>query len=222
ELANYDNEDHTKLVLEWSLTPTQVKLLEDFIALDPNIGESIFEFEALQPLPFNLAFIESSQSHTKLVPSILQAPTLELKELPKHLKYAFLGENDTLPVIISSKFSTLEEEKLICVLREFREAIGWAIADIKVLSPSMCMHRILLEEGAKPSREAQRQLNPPMLEVVKKEILKLLDACMIFPISDSEWVSPTQVVLKKMGITMVENSLENLVPTRVQNGRRVV
>ncbi|KAL0294962.1 UNVERIFIED_CONTAM: Retrovirus-related Pol polyprotein from transposon.6 [Sesamum radiatum] len=105
-----------------------------------------------------------------------KAPTLELKELPKHLKYAFLGENDTLPVIISSKLSTLEEEKLIRVLREFREAIGWTIADIKGLSPSTCMHRILLEEGAKPSRDAQRRLNPPMMEVVKKEILKLLDA----------------------------------------------
>ncbi|KAL0302831.1 UNVERIFIED_CONTAM: hypothetical protein Sangu_3075300 [Sesamum angustifolium] len=56
---------------------------------------------------------------------------------------------------------TLEEEKLIRVLREFREAIGWTIADIKGLSPSTCMHRILLEEGAKPSREAQRRLNPP-------------------------------------------------------------
>ncbi|KAL0336560.1 UNVERIFIED_CONTAM: hypothetical protein Sradi_4867900 [Sesamum radiatum] len=106
----------------------------------------------------------------------VEAPTLELKELPKHLKYAFLGENDTLQVIISNKLSTLEEEKLIRVLREFREAIGWTIADIKGLSPSTCMHRILLEEGAKPSREAQRRLNPPMMEVVKKEIMKLLDA----------------------------------------------
>ncbi|KAL0440147.1 UNVERIFIED_CONTAM: Retrovirus-related Pol polyprotein from transposon.6 [Sesamum latifolium] len=151
----------------------------------------------------------------------VKAPTLELKELPKHLKYAFLGENDTLPVIISSKLSTLEEEKLIRVLREFREAIGWTIADIKGLSPSTCMHRILLEEGAKPSREAQRRLNPPMMEVVKKEILKLLDAGMIFPISDSAWVSPTQVVPKKTGITVIENSVGNLVPTRVQNGWRV-
>ncbi|KAL2228571.1 UNVERIFIED_CONTAM: Retrovirus-related Pol polyprotein from transposon 17.6 [Sesamum indicum] len=221
ELTNYDNEDHAKLVLERSLTPTQVQLLEDFIALDPNIGESVFEFEALPPLPSNLAFIELPQSHTKLVPSFLQAPTLELKELPKHLKYSFLGENDTLPVIISSKLSSLEEEKLIHVLREFREAIGWTIADIKGLSPSTCMHRILLEEGAKPSREAQRRLNPPMMEVVKKEILKLLDAGIIFPISDSEWISPTQVVPKKTGITVVENSFGNLIPTRVQNGWRV-
>ncbi|KAL0391221.1 UNVERIFIED_CONTAM: hypothetical protein Scaly_0479200 [Sesamum calycinum] len=86
------------------------------------------------------------------------------------------GENYTLPVIISSKLTTLEEEKLIRVLREFKEAIGWTITDIKGLSPSTCMHRILLEEGTKPSREAQRRVNPLMMEVVKKEILKLLDA----------------------------------------------
>ncbi|KAL0416379.1 UNVERIFIED_CONTAM: hypothetical protein Slati_3469800 [Sesamum latifolium] len=188
EFSTYDDEDQIKMVLERNLTSTQVKVLEEFMALDPNIGESILELEALPPLHFNLAFIDLPRSHTKVLPSILQAPTLELKELPKHLKYAFLGENDTLLVIISTKLSTLEEEKLIRVLREFREAIGCTIANIKGLSPSTCMHRILLEEGVKPSREAQRRLNPPMMEVVKKEILKLLDAGMIFPISDSAWV----------------------------------
>ncbi|KAL0437778.1 UNVERIFIED_CONTAM: hypothetical protein Sradi_0485700 [Sesamum radiatum] len=174
EFSAYISEDQTKLALEKNLTPMQVKVLEEYMALDPSIGESIFELEALPPLHLNLAFIELPQSHTKLLPLFCRHP-LELKELPKHLKYAYLGENETLPVIISSKLSTLEEEKLIRVLREFREAIGWTIADIKGLSPSTCMHRILLEEGAKPSREAQRRLNPPMMEVVKKEI-KLLDA----------------------------------------------
>ncbi|KAK4383344.1 Transposon Ty3-G Gag-Pol polyprotein [Sesamum angolense] len=184
-----------------------VEILEEDITVDPNISESVFELESLSSLPLNLAFIELPQSRTKLLPSILQAPALELKELPKHLKYAYLGENNTLPVIISSKLNPLEEEKLIRVLREFKEAIGWTIADIKGLSPSTCMHRILLEEGTKPSREAQCRLNPPMMEVVKKEILKLLDAGMIFPISDSQWVSPIQVVPKKTGITVVENSI---------------
>ncbi|KAL0413443.1 UNVERIFIED_CONTAM: hypothetical protein Sradi_1546000 [Sesamum radiatum] len=117
------------------LLSARIQVLEEYMALDPSIGESIFELEALPPLHLNLAFIELPQSHTKLLPSILQTPTLELKELPKHLKYAYLGENETLPVIISSKLSTLEEEKLIRVLREFREAIGWTIADIKGFKP---------------------------------------------------------------------------------------
>lgn len=75
--------------------------------------------------------------------------------------------------------------------------IGWTIADIKRISPSMSMHRILLEEGSKPIRDAQRRLNPPMMEVVKNEILKLLNMGIIYPISDSKWASLMQVVPKK-------------------------
>ena len=79
-----------------------------------------------------------------------------------------------------------QEERLIRVLREHKTAIGWTIADIKGISPSMCMHPILLEEGSKPTREAQRRLTPPMMEVVKKEILKLLDVGVIYPIFDKK------------------------------------
>ncbi|KAM2102022.1 hypothetical protein ACFX1T_000343 [Malus domestica] len=110
---------------------------------------------------------------------------IERKPLPSHLKYVFLGEQETLSVIISSSLTAQEEDKLVRVLREYRTAIGWTLADIKGISPTTCMHRILLEEGAKPSREAQRRLNPPMMDVVKKEIIKLLDCGVIYPISDS-------------------------------------
>ena len=80
------------------------------------------------------------------------------------------------------------------------------------------MHHILLEEETKPSHQPQRRLNPPMMDVMKKEILKLLEAGVIYPISDSNWVSPVQVVPKKTGITIVKNQNDELVPTRVQNG----
>ncbi|XP_061993424.1 uncharacterized protein LOC133711297 [Rosa rugosa] len=173
------------------------------------------------PAKFNSKFIPLPLTDEKLAPSVIQAPKLELKPLPEHLKYAFLGENETLPVIIAANLSMNEEEKLVRVLREHKSAIAWSIADIKGISPSMCMHRILLEEGTKPSREAQRRLNPPMMEVVKKEVLKLLDVGIIYPISDSEWVSPVQVVPKRSGITVVKNEDNELVPTRVQTGWRV-
>ena len=75
------------------------------------------------------------------------------------------------------------------------------------------MHRILLKEGARPSHQFQRRLNPPMMDVVKKEILKLFEVRVIYPISDSNWVSPVQVVLKKIGITVVKNQNDELVPT---------
>ncbi|CAN6677811.1 unnamed protein product [Malus baccata var. baccata] len=151
-----------------------------------------------------------------LLPSVIQAPVFELKPLPDHLKYVFLGDEETLPVIVSSSLTALEEEKLIRVLKEHKTAIRWTLADIKGISPTTCMHRIFLEEGAKPTREAQRRLNPPMMEVMKKEIIKLLDCGVIYPISDSRWVSPVQVVPKKSGVTVVKNAEDELVPTRFQ------
>ncbi|CAN6712727.1 unnamed protein product [Malus baccata var. baccata] len=157
----------------------------------------------------------------KLLPSIIQAPILELKPLPSHLKYIFLGENETLPAIISSSLTAQEEEKLVRFFKEFKSALGWTLADIKGISPTTCMHHIFLDEGAKPTREAQRRLNPPMMEVVKKEIIKLLDCGVIYPISDSRWVSPIQCVPKKSGVTVVENAENELVPTRIQTGWRV-
>ncbi|CAN6583768.1 unnamed protein product [Malus baccata var. baccata] len=160
-------------------------------------------------------------STNKLLPSIIQAPVLELKPLPSHLKYIFLGENETLPAIISSSLTAQEEEKLLRVLKEFKSALGWTLADIKGISPTTCMHHIFLEEGAKPTREAQRRLNPPMMEVVKKEIIKLLDCGVIYPISDSRWVSPVQCVPKKSGVTVVANAENELVPQRIQTGWRV-
>ncbi|CAN6551763.1 unnamed protein product [Malus baccata var. baccata] len=169
--------------------------------------------------PSNL--ISISVSTDKLLPSVIQAPVLELKPLPDHLKYVFLGDNETLPVIVSSSLTTIEEEKLIRVLKEHKTAIGWTLVDIRGISPTTCMHRILLEEGAKPTREAQRRLNPPMMEVVKKEIIKLLDCGVIYPISDSRWVSPVQCVPKKSGVTVVKNAENELVPTRIQTGWRV-
>ncbi|CAN6579504.1 unnamed protein product [Malus baccata var. baccata] len=150
-----------------------------------------------------------------------KAPKLELKPIPKHLKYAFLGEDETLSVIISSHLTTEEREKLIRVLKDHKTAITWSIADIKGINPATCMHRILLEEGAKPTREAQHRLNPLMMEVVKKEVIKLLGVGIIYPISDSKWVSPVQVVPKRSGVTVVKNEASELVPTRVQNSWRV-
>ena len=89
-------------------------------------------------------------------------PKVKLKELPKHLKYAFLGAEETYPVIIASELPSNQEEKLLKELTRLRKAIGWSLDDIRGISPSMCMHHINLEEEAKPIREHQRRLNPNM------------------------------------------------------------
>ncbi|KAK9098415.1 hypothetical protein Syun_025460 [Stephania yunnanensis] len=212
--------DDMKVVLENHLNTDYLR--QQGFALDTEIEELIFELDSA-PLHFpTLAYLDLPASNSTLLPSMERAPTLELKPLPNHLKYVFLGENDTLPVIISTKLTLPEEEKLIHVLQEFKEALGWTIADIKGISPSTCMHQIHMEEGSKPSREAQRRLNPPMMDVVKKEILKLLDAGMIYPISRQRSGSvPIRWFPRKRGSQVVTNSRGELVPTRVQNGWRV-
>ena len=155
------------------------------------------------------------------VPSIEQPPKMEQKPLPSHLKYAYLGVESTLPVIISASLNVLEEEKLLRVLRDHKQALGWSLADLKGIRPSMCMHRILLEDGHKPSVEAQRRLNPTMKEVVRKEVLKWLDTGVIYPISDSAWVSPVQVVPKKGGTTVIKTENNILLPSRTVTGWRI-
>ncbi|PKI66253.1 hypothetical protein CRG98_013334 [Punica granatum] len=110
-------------------------------------------------------------------------PKLELKRLIKNLKYIYLGEDETLSVIISKELTRVQEEHLIQVLKNNQIAIRWTLADIKGISPSVCMHRILLEKDAQPKQDPQRKLNPTMKEVVMKEILKLLDLGIIYPIS---------------------------------------
>ena len=157
----------------------------------------------------------------KALPSEERTPKLELKPLPSHLKYAFLGAEETFPVIISSSLEMDQENQLFEILRTHRTAIGWTIVGIKGIIPLICTHRIHLEEDVKPSRQPQRRLNPIMKKVVKKEVLKLLDVGVIYPIADSKWVSPTQVVPKKSGVTVVVNENNELILTRVTSSWRV-
>ena len=157
----------------------------------------------------------------RALPSKERPPKLELKPLPLHLKYAFLGVEETFPVIISSSLELDRENKILEILRTHRTALGWTIADIKGINPLICTHRIHLEEDVKPSKQPQRRLNPIMKEVVKKKVLKLLDVGVIYPIADSKWVSPTQVVPKKSRVTVVTNENNELILTRVTSGWRV-
>ncbi|XP_071923253.1 uncharacterized protein [Coffea arabica] len=154
-------------------------------------------------------------------PSEIEPPRLELKPLPTHLRYEFLGENKTLPVIVSADLDDEQCAKLLRVLRRCKKAIGWTISDIKGISPSICMHRILLEDNCKPVVETQRRLNPNMKEVVRNEILKWLDAGIVFPISDSVWISPIHVVPKKGGMTTIVGKNDELIPSRLVVGWRV-
>ena len=143
---------------------------------------------------------------------------LILKELPNHLKYAFLEPEKRKPVIISATLTEFEEKKLLEILMKYKEAIAWSIEDLKGISPSICMHKILLNDNAKTSIEHQRRLNLVIKEVVRKEVLKWLNASFIYAILDSSWVSPVHVVPKKGGFTMIRNEKNELILLRTMTG----
>ncbi|GJV31425.1 reverse transcriptase domain-containing protein [Tanacetum coccineum] len=172
--------------------------------------------------PFQLPPIDLKQSEVTEAKSSIEEPSeLELKDLPSHLEYAFLEENDKLPVIIAKGLKNDEKYALLKVLKSHKRAIAWKITDIKGIDPRFCTHKILMEDDYKPTVQSQRRVNPKIHEVIKKEVLKLLDAGMIYPISDSPWVSLVHCVPKKGGITVVANEENELIPTRLVTGWRV-
>ena len=111
---------------------------------------------------------------------------------------------------------------MLKTLKKHRAAIGYTLDDLKGISPTLCQHKIKLEKDAKPVVDHQRRLNPKTEEVVRKEILKLLEAGIIYPVADSQWVSPVHCVPKKGGITVVPNAKDELIPQIIVIGYRMV
>ncbi|GJR51770.1 reverse transcriptase domain-containing protein [Tanacetum coccineum] len=125
--------------------------------------------------------------------SIDEPPEVELKDLPPHLEYAFLEDNNKLPVIIAKDLSVDEKTALIKVLKSRKRAIAWKLSDIKGINPEFCSHKILMEEDYEPAVQHQRRVNPKIHDVIKKEVEKLLDAGLIYE-SGCPWVCPGNCV----------------------------
>ncbi|GJZ10823.1 hypothetical protein Tco_0545582 [Tanacetum coccineum] len=152
-----------------------IRLLEKLLNDDPS-----------SPLPPK----ELNFEELKTIKSSIDDPLeLELKDLSSHLEYAFLERTDKLPVIISKELKDEEKAALLKVLKSHKWAITWKISDIKGIDPCFCTHKILMEDDFKPVVQHQRRVNSKIHEVIKKEVIKLLDAGLIYPISDSPWVS---------------------------------
>nr|GEW81470.1 DNA-directed DNA polymerase [Tanacetum cinerariifolium] len=154
--------------------------------------------------------------------SLIDEPfEVEQKDLPPHLKYAFLEGDDKLPVIIAKYLILEEKTALITVLKSHKRAITWKPSDIKGIDPEVFTHKILMEEDFEPTVQHQRRVIPKIYDVIKQEVMKLLDAVLIYPIADSPWVSPVHCVPKKGGFTVVENEDNELILTRLVMGWRV-
>nr|GEV14230.1 reverse transcriptase domain-containing protein [Tanacetum cinerariifolium] len=189
--------------------------------------ETILNSEPLPPLPNHEQHLPSLKKELKVCEaktvksSVDEPPEVELKDLPHHLEYTFLEGDNKLPVIIAKELGDEEKSALIKFLKSHKRAIAWKLSDIQGINPEFCTHKILMKEDYKPAVQHQRRVNPKIHNVIKKEVEKLLDAGLIYPISDSPWVSSVHCIHKKGGFTVVENEENELIPTRLVTGWRV-
>nr|GFA82370.1 reverse transcriptase domain-containing protein [Tanacetum cinerariifolium] len=130
-------------------------------------------------------------------PSIEEPPELKLKDLPSHLEYAFLEGTDKLPVIISIELKDEEKVALLKILKSHKRAIARKISDINGIDSCFYTHKILMEEDFKLAVQHQRRVNSKIHKIIKKVVIKLLDAGLIYPIFDSPW-NCSVVLLKKL------------------------
>nr|GEX40265.1 reverse transcriptase domain-containing protein [Tanacetum cinerariifolium] len=192
-----------------------ILLLEAFLNDDPS-SPPLNQRNYLPEVHKELKICEAKTDKS----SVEEPLVVELKALPSYLEYAFLEGDDKLPVIIAKDLSVEEKTALITVLKSHKRAIAWKLCDIKGINPEFCTHKILMEEDFTPAVQYQRRVNPKIYDIIKQEVIKLLDPGLIYPISDSPWVSPMHCVPKKGGITVVENEDNELIPTRLVTGWR--
>nr|GEX18973.1 hypothetical protein [Tanacetum cinerariifolium] len=126
----------------------------------------------------------------------------------------FLEKDSLLPVVISALLKDNEKKGLVSILKKHKEAFAWKTSYILGIRTSFCKNKFNFKDDGKPVIQRQYRLNPNMKEIVKKEIIKLLDANHIYPIKDSHWVSLVYCVPKKGEMTVVTNEKNELVPTR--------
>nr|GEU32567.1 reverse transcriptase domain-containing protein [Tanacetum cinerariifolium] len=143
--------------------------------------------------------------------SIDEPPVVELKDLPPHLEYAFLEGDDKLPIIIAKDLKDEEKTTLIKVLKSHKQGLAWKLSDIKGINPEFYTHKILIEDDFKPAIQHQRRVNPKIHEVIKNEVLKLFDAGLIYPISDSPWEKSHFMVKEGivLGYKISKNGIES-------------
>nr|GEW13284.1 reverse transcriptase domain-containing protein [Tanacetum cinerariifolium] len=165
-------------------TEGDILLLETFLNDDPSLPPPN-QGNYLPQVRKELKICEAKTDKS----SIDEPPEVELKNLPPHLEYAFLEGYNKLPVIIAKDLSVEEKAALITVLKSHKQVIAWKLFDIKGIDLEFCTHKILMEDDFKPAVQHQRRVNPKIHDVIKNEVFKLLDDGLIYPISDSPWIS---------------------------------
>nr|GEU82735.1 reverse transcriptase domain-containing protein [Tanacetum cinerariifolium] len=187
-------DDHTSPEVDQSYVNTEgdILFLEAFMNDDPSLPPPN-QGNYLPRVRKDLKIYEAKTDKS----SIDEPPEVEFKDLPPHPEYVFLEGDDKLPIIFAKDLSVKEKIALITVLKSHKRAIAWKLSDIKGIDLEFCTHKILMEDEFEPAVQHQRRINPKIHDVIKNEVLKLLNAGLIYSISDSPWIKkrPHSLVL---------------------------
>ena len=145
--------------------------IEEYESLLATLDRGDVRFK-LKKYELDMKYLESPPAK----PCIEVAPKLELKDLPSHLRYKILGNGNTLMLIIASDLNEQQFKSFVKVLKWFKRSIVWNIVDIIGIPPVIFSHKIQHMPDHNQSIEHQKRLNPPMQEVLKKNIIKWLNA----------------------------------------------
>nr|GEW49727.1 reverse transcriptase domain-containing protein [Tanacetum cinerariifolium] len=199
-----------------TLTPFEnsdflLEVVDAFLAIEDEPTSSEFHQSYLDP-EGDILLLEAFLNDDPSSPPLNQRNYLP--EVRKEHKI-FEPKNDKSSVDEPPNLSVEEKTALLTVLKSHKRAIAWKLFDIKGINPEFCTHKIFMEEDFTPTVQHQRRVNPKIHDVIKQEVIKLLDAGLIYPISHSPWVSMVHCVPKKGGFPVVENEDNELIPTRL-------
>nr|GEU30274.1 DNA-directed DNA polymerase [Tanacetum cinerariifolium] len=213
-VVDFDADPRVPLILERSFLKTERSLIDVFEGeLTLHVGKEAITFNLDQTSRYSANYNEMVAKRINVIDMACE----ENSDFLLEEVYAFLAIEDdpTLPESVEEKTA------LIKVLKSHKRAVTQKLSDIKGIDPEFCTHKILLEEDFEPAVQHQRRVNPKIHDIIKQEVIKLLDAGLFYPIFDSPWVSPEHCVPKKDGFTVVEKEDNELIPTRLVTGWHV-
>nr|GEW25776.1 reverse transcriptase domain-containing protein [Tanacetum cinerariifolium] len=221
----FDDDPRVPLILGRSFLKTERALIDVFEG-EPTlrVGKEVITFNLDQTSRYSANYNEMTAKRNDVIDMACEEYSQEVLE-------AFLNDNPSLPPSNQGNYlPEVRKELKICEAKSEKSSINeppdvelkdlpphlkYKLSDIKGIDPKICTHKILMEEDFEPAVQHQRRVNPKIHDVIKQEVLKFLDVGLIYPISDSPWVSPVHCLPKKGGFTIVENEENELILTRL-------
>nr|GEY74866.1 reverse transcriptase domain-containing protein [Tanacetum cinerariifolium] len=192
-VVDFDADPRVLLILERSFLKTGRALIDVYAGeLTLRVGNKAITFNLDQTSRYSANYDAMSVNRIDLIDVACEEYSQEV--------LGFFGD-DKLPVIIAKDLKDEEKTAPIKVLKSHKQALAWQLFDIKGIDPKFYTHKILIEDDFKPAVQHQRRVNLKIHEVIKKEVLKLLDARLIYPISNSLWEMNTIVFLMVSWVT---------------------